>query len=291
MLFRSPFLDGNLIGFCGHLGSTIAHQIMQNPDDAKKVGVEFVAKMKDLFGSENFFLESQLMDQENLPEQKHLTDIIREIGTTTNTRVICTPDAHYCDKADAVDQRILLCNNLKTTFIEINTKMLNNEDVPMGCFFKSDNYHILSPEEMYDLHTEEEIDNTNYVDSLIEEYDILNKPALPNFECPNSLNSDEYLRELCRKGWREKIANNIPKENQQVYIDRIKEELDVLQGAGLSSYFLIIQDILEYVRNKGWLPGPGRGSAAGCLVSYLIGITAIDPIKYNLLFKIGRAHV
>jgi DNA polymerase-3 subunit alpha len=169
--------------------------------------------------------------------------------------------------------------------VDINKKILNNEDVPMGCFFKSDNYHILSPEEMYELHSEEEIDNTIYVDSLIEEYDILSKPSLPQFACPTGFNPDEYLRELCRNGWKEKIANKISKEDQQVYVDRIKEELGVLQGAGLSSYFLIIQDILRHVKNNGWLPGPGRGSAAGCLVSYLIGITAIDPIKYDLLFS------
>jgi DNA polymerase-3 subunit alpha len=70
-----------------------------------------------------------------------------------------------------------------------------------------------------------------------------------------------------------------------IYADRIKYELEVLQGAGLSSYFLIVSDIVNYVRNSGWLPGPGRGSAAGCLVSYLIGITSIDPIKYNLIFE------
>ena len=281
----APFLDGNLIGFCGHLGSTIANKMLEDPDNAKKIGIEFVAQMKDMFGEEHFFLESQLMDKENIPLQEELTSLIRDIGQITNTKVICTPDAHYCEKSDAVDQRILLCNNLKTTFIDINTKMLNGEDVPMGCFFKSDNYHILSPEEIAELHTEEEIENTIYVNSIMEEYDILSKPTLPQFNCPDNLNPDEYLRELCRKGWKEKIANNIRKDNQQIYIDRIKEELDVLQGAGLSSYFLIIQDILNYVKKNGWLPGPGRGSAAGCLVSYLIGITAIDPIKYNLLFS------
>lgn len=278
-------LDGNIIGICGHLGSTLAVALQNNPDDAMSVGANKIAYLKDIFGSDNFFLESQLMDQEHIPEQQHLTDIIRRLGNSTNTRVVCTPDAHYCTKEDAVDQRILLCNNLKTTLVEINKKILNNEDVPMGCFFRSDNYHILSPEEMASLHKEEEIENTSYVDSLIEEFDILSKPALPIFNCPKGLGPDEYLRELCRQGWKEKIANQIPKEDHVKYVDRIKEELDILQGAGLSSYFLIIQDILKYVKSNGWLPGPGRGSAAGCLVSYLIGITAIDPLKYDLLFS------
>jgi len=278
------FLDGNLIGFSGHLGSTIADAIQADPDNAMKIGTEHVSYMKDLFG-DNYFLESQLMDRESTPEQIELTNIIRRLGSSTNTKIICTPDAHYCEKEDAVDQRILLCNNLKTTLTDINKKMLNNESIPMGCFFKSDNFHILSPEEIALLHTEDEIENTNYVDSLCEDYDILHKPMLPPFSCPNNINPDEYLRELCRKGWKEKIANNIDKEDQQQYIDRIKYELDILQGADLSSYFLIVGDIVNKVRLEHWLPGPGRGSAAGCLVSYLIGITSIDPIKYNLIFE------
>lgn len=279
------YLDGNILGFCGHLGSTLAYKLMEDPDNATRVGTEFISQMKDIFGKDNFFLETQLMDQDYLPQQITLTKIIRDLGHKTNTKVICTPDAHYCAQEDAVDQRILLCNNLKTTLVDINKKILNNEDIMMDCFFKSDKYYILSPEEMRELHTEEEIDNTNLVDSMCESYDILHKPMLPKFECPNNLNPDEYLRELCRRGWREKIKNHIPEDKQPEYTERIKHELEVLQGAGLSSYFLIVQDILRYVRENDWLPGPGRGSAAGCLVSYLIGITSIDPIKYDLIFE------
>jgi DNA polymerase-3 subunit alpha len=281
----APYLDGNILGFCGHLGSTLAYKLMEDPDNATKVGIEFISHMKDIFGQDNFFLESQLMDQEYLPQQIALTKIIRDLGQNTNTKVICTPDAHYCAQEDAVDQRILLCNNLKTTLVDINKKILNNEDIMMDCFFKSDKYYILSAEEMRELHTEEEISNTNLVDSMCESYDILHKPMLPSFECPKGLNPDEYLRELCRIGWREKIKDTIPENRQTEYVERIKHELEVLQGAGLSSYFLIVQDILRYVRENDWLPGPGRGSAAGCLVSYLIGITSIDPIRYDLIFE------
>ena len=193
-------------------------------------------------------------------------------------------DAHYCKKSDAVDQRVLLCNNLKTTFPEINRKLANEEDVALSSFFTSENFHILSQEEINDLHTEEEIDNTNLVDSMCEEYDILSKPNLPPFPCPEGYDDAEYLRQLCRDGWKAKIAKQVPESEHGVYVDRIKYELDVLQGADLSSYFLIVQDIVNHVRDNSWLPGPGRGSAAGCLVSYLIGITNIDPIKYNLMF-------
>ena len=278
--------DGSLIAITGHLGSTLADLIVDEKlnlrDDYLNIGIKHVEDLKS--GFTEVFLEAQLMDVDNLKIQQQLTQAIREIGKATNTKVICTPDAHYCRKEDAIDQRILLCNNLKTTFPEISRKISNDEDVPMGCFFVSDNYHILSQEEMASLHTEDEINNTNFVASLIEDYDILSKPKLPPFSCPQGFDDAEYLRELCRKGWKEKIANVISKEDQQQYVDRIKYELDVLQGANLSSYFLIVQDIVNYVRKNGWLPGPGRGSAAGCLVSYLIGITSIDPIKYNLFF-------
>lgn len=279
--------NGNLIGITGHLGSTLADKILNGnilKEGWESIGIEHISYLKSIFG-EYLFLEAQLIDKDNLTIQETLTDCIRKLGKLTNTKVICTPDAHYCRKEDAVDQRVLLCNNLKITFADISRKIINDQDIPMGCFFTSDNYHIPSQEEMRNLHTEEEINNTNFVCDLIEEYNILSKPKLPLFECPSNFSQDEYLRELCRQGWKAKIANVIPKENQQIYLDRIKYELEVLQGAGLSSYFLIVQDIVNYVRSQGWLPGPGRGSAAGCLVSYLISITNIDPIKYGLLFE------
>ena len=278
---------GNIIGITGHLGSTLADHIMSDNDidiNWMSKGLSIIGKLKDIFGPENLFLEAQLMDSHNIPIQIKLTECIRELGKKTDTKIVCTPDAHYVNKEDAIDQRILLCNNLKTTFGEINRKIENNEPVPMGCFFNSDNYHILSQEEIKELHTEEEIRNTNIVSDMCEEYNILSKPKLPPFNCPKNMDDAEYLRELCRNGWRKKIQNNISKEDQDVYADRIKYELGVLQGANLSSYFLIVQDIVDYVKRNQWLPGPGRGSAAGCLVSYLIGITNIDPIKYNLLF-------
>lgn len=281
-------LDTNgLLGFCGHLGSTLADKLTKHKDShsATKCGVEFVSEMKDIFGSDSFFLETQLMDQTNNPQQIEITNLIRNIAQQTNTKVICTPDAHYCNQEDAIDQRILLCNNLKTTLIDINKKYLNNQSVPMSAFFSSDNFYILSPEEMQNLHTEEEIINTQYVESLCEDFNILSQPQLPPFACPNNQTPDEYLRELCRLGWKKRISSCIAKEDQQPYLDRIKHELSVLQGAGLSSYFLTVADIVDYVNKNHWLPGPGRGSAAGCLVSYLIGITSIDPIKYNLIFE------
>lgn len=281
----SSLLDGNIIGICGHLGSYIANKVLKSKSSTNKVLIDEIDRMKDIFGHENFFLESQLMDKENNPEQIEVTNILREMSKTTKTRIVATPDAHYCRRGDAYDQRVLLCNNLRTTMNDINKKILNDESIPMSCFFKSDNFHILSNEEMTSLHDPVELENTQLIDSMCEDYNILSQPQLPDFDCKEQGGPAEYLRQLCRNGWLEKIQNNVDKDLHQSYVDRIKYELDVLQGADLSSYFLIVQDIVRYVSENKWLPGPGRGSAAGCLVSYLIGITSIDPMKYQLIFE------
>jgi len=281
----AEIVDENIIGFCGHLGSYLANKILSNDeivDNWKSIATTEVKKLKKIFG-DNFFLETQLMDKELNPAQISLAECIRELSKDLGVRAICTPDAHYANQKDAIDQRILLCNNLKTTLPEINRKLSNEEDVPMSTFFISDKYYILSPEEMQELHTEEEIENTNYVDSLCESYDINHEPRLPPFKTETS--PDEFLRQLCREGWKRKIGTKVEKSLHEKYADRIKYELSILQSAGLSSYFLIVSDIVKYVKSQGWLAGPGRGSAAGCLVSYLIDITSIDPIKHDLIFE------
>jgi len=280
------YCDGNLIGICGHLGSYLANKISSDDQllpNWKDVGQKTVEYLSEIFGKDNFFIEAQLMDQQNNPIQIELTEALRSLGSITKTKLIATPDAHYCRKEDAVDQRILLCNNMKTTYQDIQRQISNGMEIGMSCFFDSDNFHILSNEEINDIHKEEEIENTQFVASLCEDYDISHKPMLPPFKCSKN-NPDEFLRQLCRNGWKEKIDSKIPKDLHPEYVQRIKYELEVLQGAGLSSYFLIVQDIVNHVRQNKWLPGPGRGSAAGCLVSYLIGITSIDPISYGLIF-------
>jgi len=278
----APFCE-DLICITGHLGSNLANKMVEE-DRVAGSGEDLVAQLVEMFGKDHVFLEAQLMDLENNPIQKPLTDAIESLAHKMGVKVICTPDAHYARREDADDQRILLCNNLKTTMPEITRKLSVGDKVPVECFFSSNNFHILSQEEIREIHKEEHIENTNLVNSLIEDFDIASKPKLPPFQCPGGENPDEYLRQLCRNGWREKIHDKVDKNLYNTYTDRVKYELDVLQGADLSSYFLIVQDIVNHVREEKWLPGPGRGSAAGCLVSYLIGITSIDPIKYSLLF-------
>lgn len=293
----------DMMAFSGHLGSHLANVLFPYPKlaykasseteaasildpDAKKLAIRQIEEFQALFGRENFFVEIQLMDRDRLPAQAVVASILREAAIATGSRCVATPDAHYTEEIDCYDQRVLLCSALATTLPQVQSKLDQAEDVGLGGFFTSDRYHIPTYDQMISYgNTAEELANTNLFADMIENYDILSKPLLPKFPCPGGMNDDDYLRQLCREGWTAKIAKKIPKDQHGVYADRVKYELSVLQGAGLSSYFLILHDIVNYTRRQGWLVGPGRGSAAGCLVSYLIGLTSIDPIPYGLIFE------
>lgn len=274
----SQYLDGNIIGFSGHLGSNVADQIQRF---GKEAGKKCALYLESIFGKGNFFLEVQLMDRIHSPEQVPLTETIREISKETNIPIIGTPDAHYCRKEDAPLQRVLLCSNMG-----VNMKEAMKPDFQLRGFFISDRFHIPTYEEMISYgHTAEELENTNKILESIEKYDILSSPQLPEFPCPNGLTEEEYLTQLCRDGWKELITCQIPEEKKQVYLDRVMYELDVIKRNNLCGYFLIVWDIINFCKKQGWLTGVGRGSAAGCLVSYLIGITKVDSVKYDLMFE------
>lgn len=282
----ADLLNGSIMGFSGHLGSDMANVILRDDKiqpNWEKDGVKLAYWMQEIFGRENFYLEVQLMDGKHNPLMVHVAEVIREISKKTGIPCVATPDAHYAFKEQAADQRILLCNNLK-----VSMKEASNPDFMLSTFFRSDNYHIPSYDEMISYgHTEAELDKTVEFASKVDAYDVFHKPLLPQFQCPKPYSTDtkEYLRHLCKEGWRRLIQDRIPKEKHDEYAAEVRRELEVFEEAGLSGYFLICEDIVRFVRDEGWLPGPGRGSAAGCLVSYLIGITAIDPMPYNLLFE------
>jgi DNA polymerase-3 subunit alpha len=279
------YADGNLMFAMGHYGSVLSDELLGHEgkvtDDRLEFATNLVKLFKDNVGADNLFLEAQLIDKEIVPMTKVLTDAIRKIGQQTNTRVVACPDAHYCTHEDAELQRILLCRNM-------GGKTLEEAQAAgvLSTFFQSQNYHLPSYQEMVDAgHTEEELQNTLAFQAQVEEYEILKDPVLPEFETPDKSSPADYLTNLCRQGWLKKIKDRIDAEKHGEYAERVKYELGVLQGAKLDSYFLIVQDIIRYAESKGYLVGPGRGSAAGCLVSYLIGITKVDPIKYDLIFE------
>lgn len=300
-----PFAaSGDLIAFSGHMGSELANIIFsepklaysaQNYEQAKglvhpeweKRVTELAGKYLEIFGKDNFFLEIQLIDAKNLPAAEIVAKILRHVAKKNGWRCLATADSHYPSKEDAGDQRVLLCSAMETTLNQVRGKLDNNQEVGLGGFFKSNNYHIPSLAELEALHTEEEIKNSLVISEMCENYKVTGDPMLPDFKCPGGIKPDDYLRELCIKGWNEIVKPGVKPENYSEYGNRIKMELGVFKEANLASYFLIVQDYCNYARSKGWLLSPGRGSGAGCMVSALIGITdkIVDPLEYGLLFE------
>lgn len=287
--------SSGLIGFSGHPGSHLANCLFTSTDaySAKTVkeaesflplGVKVIAiaeadRLRYLFGDGNFYIEIQLVDQERMPAAKVIANILRETAIYCDIPCIATGDSHYPRREDAEYQRILLCAGLNTTI-----KQANKSGV-MSAFFQSDNYHIPSLEEMQELHKDfpEELENTVKIADMCEEYEILSRPHLPPFKCPDGMDENGMVRKLCREGWMKKLHNK--DIDTEVYIDRINHELEVIEEAGLAGYFLIVQDYVGWTKKQGWMVGPGRGSGSGCLISYLLDITTVDPIQYGLLFE------
>ena len=301
------FADGSLIAFSGHMGSDLANVIFTEPSEAynartyeearSMVDPEWLTKAKELaykyqniFGEGNFFIEIQLIDQNNLPASKVVGEALRFVSKETGIPPVATPDAHYARSEDAYDQRVLLCNAMDTTLNDVMDKIAKQEDVGLATFFKSTNYHIPSLEEMQEIHTDEEIENTMVIANMCEEYDITSKPMLPKFPVPKKMSSEQYLYHLCQEGWlrrKDKIEEVIRYTNykKEEYGERVKKELDILTEAGLSDYFLVVHDIIQAAKDRGEIVGAGRGSAAGSLILYLLGVTEIDPIEYGLIFE------
>lgn len=312
--YRKPRLDletlasfskGTFLTFSGHMGSDLANVIFEEPrlaygattvEEAKGLAkknwtqevFDLIDKYQTLFGKENFWVEIQLIDRANLPAAEVVAQGLRWCAKKKGVPCVATADSHYCRKEDAADQRILLCSAMDTTMNEVQRKLDADEEVGLGAFFRSNNYHIPSLKEMEEIHTSEELANSCLIASRCQPFSVGAPPRLPAFDCPQGKAPDEYLRELCRVGWAEKIPAAMKKSRKpkKSYQNQTKKELDVLMGAGLASYFLIVQDYCRHAREvMKCRVGKGRGSGAGCLVSYLIGITSVDPIRFDLLFE------
>lgn len=281
----------NLVTFSGHLGSTLSNYITDgeklDPDWMTK-GMYMAKRLQSMVGRENFFIEIQLIDSKINKFAGIVGNALREIAKKTGISCVATPDAHYCSREDAEDQQVLLCTYFKKTIGEVQREIQQGTaNRSLITFFRSNNYHIPSFEDMKEFHTDEELANTNLVKDMCENYNILKPPAPPEFKCPDGMSPPEYLRKLCRDGWAEKMAPFIDKNHPQFkeYGDRVNYEMDIFTSIGLSSYFLIVDDILSYVRSKGYITGVGRGSSAGCMVADLLNITQVDPIPYDLIFE------
>ena len=213
------------------------------------------------------------------------TDIAKDIVGRNN--LVALPKSkdnikpsYYVKKEQAGLHRVLLCSALKTTLPKIQTKIRKKElDNDILEYFTKDNKCITEGKATKEL---------QYIYDSCEDYEILSPPMLPTFVCPNNMSQEDYLTDMAREGYRRFLSKKVGDDEAKrlQYGDRFRKELQVIKDADLFGYFLIVQDIIRHVEeDMGWLAGPGRGSAAGCLISYLIGITKIDPVEHDLLFE------
>jgi len=249
----------------------------------EEVGRNIIQKHLAIFGKNNYYLELQ---NEGMGIQAVVVECLRELSKSTGVPTVATIDAHYCRPEEAEDQRLLLYASLHTTKEEQDRKVASGQDVMD--FFLSDRYYIPSYDEMRKHFTEIELQTTLDIADQIEYSSLDHKPYLPVFTDSESkklgLDSDRYLRYLCLEGAKNKLTK-LDEEQKKIYWKRLQKELTVIGEAGLADYFLIVWDACRFINDKKGPKGKGRGSGAGSLINYLIGITGIDPIKYGLYFE------
>lgn len=227
----------------------------------------YALQMQELFGADNFFLELQA---HGIREQAAVNAGILRLHDETGIPLVVTNDAHYLRKEDAYSHDVLLCIQTGKTLNDINRMK-----------YEPQNFYLRSTEEMAALFPThpEAIENTGRIAGRCNLEFTFGKYHLPEFQLPEGYDSATYLRELCDKGFAERYPDR-PECRQQ-----LKYELDMIEKMGFTDYFLIVSDFVNYAKRAGIPVGPGRGSAAGSMVSYCLNITEIDPLQYNLYFE------
>jgi DNA polymerase III subunit alpha len=266
-----------LISSSACLGGDVARKLRQGRfDEALKSASEF----NDIFGKGNFYLELQ---EHGLPAQKEVNLGIIEIHNKTGIPLIATNDVHFLRKTDFEAHKILLCIQTKTTLEERNEK---------GKLAYTQEHYFKTKEEMWKLFgdVKDALDNTFRIAERCHFDFDLEAHHFPVFKLPEKYETytlTEYFETVVREGYEEKIINpgKIAPDKIPVYQARLDEEVELIMKMGFISYFLIVWDFIKFAKENEIPVGPGRGSAAGSLVSYCLGITDIDPIYYNLLFE------
>ncbi len=246
----------------GEIPRTILAQSMKK---ASKLVEEYI----EIFGRDNFFLEIQ---NHGLADEMRVNSALVELSKKHNVKLVATNDVHYIKREDAEIQDVLLC---------IGSNQIIDEKNRMK--FEGNSYYLKSTEEMTALFGEipESLTNTKEIASRCNVEFTFGKLELPFYEVPKEYENDaKYLRALCES----KVNTRYDVVTQKMQ-NRLDYELSIIHKMGYDSYFLIVWDFVSYSKNNGIAVGPGRGSAAGSIVAYILGITNIDPMKYNLLFE------
>ncbi|HAJ56147.1 MAG TPA: DNA polymerase III subunit alpha [Candidatus Omnitrophica bacterium] len=258
--------SGGLIGSSACLKGEIACLIQANRfNDALKAADEF----SSILGKDNFYLEIQ---ENMISEQRVVNEGMLRISKELGLPLVATNDVHYLKKSSYHSHEALLCIQTQTTL-----------DDPNHMRFQTNEFYFKSPAEMTSLfqYAPEAIANTVLIAERCNVELEFGKPHLPQYTPPGGKSRDEYLRELCKAGMQKRYGLS-PGPS---VLDRLEHELKTISSMGFISYFLIVWDFIHYAKSKGIPVGPGRGSAAGSVVSYLLGITELDPLKYKLLFE------
>lgn len=257
-----------IIALSACLAGHIPQLILANDLDGARSAI---ARYQGLFGKEHFFLE--LQSHPTIEHQLIVNEALIALSRETGAPLVATNDVHYIDAQDAEAQDILLC---------IQTKKLLTDTDRMS--YVGENFSLRPGSEMEQLFADvpEAIANTKRIADMCELKLTLGNVILPRFSPPDQQSPEEYLRTLCSQG----LAYRYPGELNDARVqERLAYELDVISRTGFTEYFLIVHDFVAWAKNNGIVVGPGRGSAAGSIVSYLLNITNIDPIKYELMFE------
>ena len=236
---------------------------------AYKEAIKAASEFRDIFGPENFYLE--IMDHSIEIEQRAFADLIK-LGKELNLPQLATNDLHYTHHEDAAAHEVLLCIQSGSTMAD-----------PKRFKFENSEFYLKSPAQMREIFKDfkQACDNTLLIAERCETTMREGENLLPQFPVPTGQSEDSWLIKLANDGLATKMGNSIPTE----YQDRLNFELEVMIKMGFPGYFLVVADLCDHARKVGIRVGPGRGSAAGSLVSYSLGITGLDPIKFGLLFE------
>ncbi|MGM9551850.1 MAG: DNA polymerase III subunit alpha [Clostridia bacterium] len=253
-----------IIALSACLAGLVPSRLLENDYQGAKKALE---EYREIF--DDFYLEIQ---DHNIEEQRRIMPLLLKLSEETNTPLVATNDVHYIKREDAAYQDVLLC---------IQTgKNLSDEN---RMRFSTDEFYLKSEDEMREKFkfAPSACDNTNVISDMCEFEFEFHQKLLPQFPVPEGFTKVSYLEKLCKEGLCKRYGEKVTDEHKK----RLEYELSVINSMGFTDYFLIVSDFVGYAKRNGIYVGPGRGSAAGSVVSYVLEITDIDPIKHNLLFE------
>ena len=232
--------------------------------EAKEIALTY----HEIFGQGNFFLELQ---DHGIPEQQQINPMLVRLSEETGIPLVATNDCHYIRKEDSQMHKILIC-------IQTNHTLEDESTLEFG----SEEFYLKSEEEMRSLfpRTPEAIDNTMKIAERCHVDFVFGETKLPRFNPPNGQDNKDYFHQMCWEGLHKRYGE--PEDSLKA---RLQYEIDTIDNMGYTNYYLIVHDFVRYAKSVGIPVGPGRGSGAGSLAAYCLGITDIDPIRYDLLFE------